>query len=582
MSLESLANELLLDMFEHLPAVQLLRAFFGLNTRLDNLIFTHFRTYRLDFRESSKQDFDIVCRLNLPLITNKIVSLGLSDDDETPQQIHLFRSEGWHLQQFQSLRSLSLDHIRSGEMISEILLECPNVTHLNLTACYFGRKQDDILCFVNSIWGLPKLIYCHLDIDLKYGLIITTPTNFSLTMEHLFIVGVQYRIGQLTQLCEYTPRLRYLALDLYRRGDEVLQIPISSITELNLVLVGPQHGTIENLLQHVPNLCQLKIETCYVEMNGYEWEQIIRDFLPKLEVFQLKMRFQVIGEKYKKELFQSFQTPFWLKEHHWFIRFHYNPNENSNMICLYTLPYSFSYLDIHFPVLFKSTCPNDDDHCSYNHVQHLVYRSSLIEEEIPFDLHFPNITYLTIKLPVNKHLLLILRRLDQLTTLEVSRPNNISNADAQSQLQSVLDHASNLYSLKFNSWAETRSLNQQPPIDENLTPIVMKTRSIRQLNLLGYDRWFNDEECTQMSHSPMGIPCEVLFIKVKNRTSISHLINTIQNLRALIVRSEDDYWTTYSVPAEDQLVQWLHQNLSSTCLIKRDSRFIHHIRIWIH
>jgi hypothetical protein len=581
MSLESLANELLLDIFEYLPAVPLLRSFHGLNARFDKLIFTHFRTYRLDFRAASKQDVDIVCQVNLPLITNRIISIGLSDDDETPQQIQLFRSSGWHLNRFSHLRSLSLDHIRSGEIISEILLESPELIRLSLTGCYFGCKQDDILHLINSIWSLPKLIYCYLNIDLKHGFNIPTPTNFSLSMEHLSIIGVPYRISQLIDLFEHTPRLGYLALDLYcSRDDGQFQKAILSITELNLVVVGPHHGIIENLLQHVPNLCQLKIETCYYETNGYEWEEIIRNYLPKLKVFHLKMRLNAIGGKYKKELFNSFQTQFWLKEHQWFIRYHYNPDDSSNMICLYTLPYSFSYLDILFPILFKSTCPNND--WSYDHVQHLLCRSSSTEGIIMTDLKFPNINYLSIKLPINDHLLLLVRKLDQLRTLKVSRPNDMSDVDAQSQLQALLDHAPHLYSLKFNSWSETKLLHQQPFISKKLTPIVMKTRGIRQVNLLGYDRWFNDEDCIELSHSSLGNHCEVLYIKVKKRTSILYLINTICKLRAFIVRSEDDNWINYSSSSQDQLVQFLQENLPSMCSIKRDSRFVHHIRIWIH
>jgi hypothetical protein len=44
------------------------------------------------------------------------------------------------------------------------------------------------------------------------------------------------------------------ALDLYRiRDDEEF---------------GAGYHIRDKVLQHVPNLCQLKIETCYVEMNG--------------------------------------------------------------------------------------------------------------------------------------------------------------------------------------------------------------------------------------------------------------------------------------------------------------------------
>jgi len=104
-------------------------------------------------------------------------------------------------------------------MISDILLECLQLIHLNLVTCYFGGIQDDILHFVNSIWNLPKLICCYLSLNLKYELVISIPTNFSLSMEHLSIVGVSHYANQLIHLSEHTPRLRYLSFDLSKIGD---------------------------------------------------------------------------------------------------------------------------------------------------------------------------------------------------------------------------------------------------------------------------------------------------------------------------------------------------------------------------
>ncbi|CAF0843958.1 unnamed protein product [Rotaria sordida] len=587
MNLKLLANELLLDIFEYFHAVELLQTFHRLNKRFDNLIFTHFRTHRFDFRTASKQDFDIVCQENLLLIIDKIISLGLSNDDEIPQQIDLFRSYGWTLNQFQNLSSLSLDHIRSGEIICEILFECPQLIHLNLTSCYFGCKQDDILQFVNCIWSLPKLTYCYLNMSFKHGLHMPISTNISLSLEHLSVLGISYRIDQLTHLYEHTPHLRYFALELSSTCSGVeIQTSFSSLTELNLVFVGSQYGIIENMLQHVPNLCRLKIETMYFEMNGHEWEQIIRNYLPKLEVFKLKMRFGVRSEKYKNELFNSFQTRFWLEEHQWFVRYHYNLDDSSNMICLYTLPYSFSYLDIFFPVHFKSTCPNDNDdyYSSYNYVQYLVYRSSLTNKMIVSNLNFPNTTYLSVTLPINNHLLSIIQKLHRLSSLEVSRSKSMSDIDAQLQLQNILNYAPHLYSLRFNSWREDQFLKRNSSMTEKMTPIVLKTRSIRQVNLRGYDWWFNDEECIHIRDSSLIKHCEVLFIKVQNRMNILYLVNSLHTLRALIVQSRDDNWSwsNYSSSIDDQYVQWLQQNLPPMCSIKRDSRFVHCIRIWIH
>ncbi|CAF1432019.1 unnamed protein product [Adineta ricciae] len=115
MSLELFANELLLEIFGYLPSVHVLQAFYRLNTRFDQLIHVHFQTSRFDFRAATIRDFYNVCPTYFPYIKDHLVSLGLSDDDETPNQIELFRSDGWTLDRFPHLRSLSFDHLRSND-----------------------------------------------------------------------------------------------------------------------------------------------------------------------------------------------------------------------------------------------------------------------------------------------------------------------------------------------------------------------------------------------------------------------------------------------------------------------------------
>jgi hypothetical protein len=280
-------------------------------------------------------------------------------------------------------------------------------------------------------------------------------------MEYLSIIGVPYDIDQLGHLCEQTPRLRYLKLhSCYSRNDEELQTPISSITKLNLVFDISRRSILKSLLQHVPNLSHLTITTDYVKINGYEWEQVIRHYLPKLKVFQMKMLFSGDDETNNEELFNSFQTRFWLEERQWFVRYHYPFGGRWNMACLYTLPYSFTKLEVVYSARFRSTCPNDHDYQSYNYVQHLLYHSPSTKQVTESDLNFPNVNHLSIELPVDNHLLSIVRRCSRLTSLEVSRPNNMSNTDTQSQLQTLLTFAPHIDSLKFNSWSETEYHNE--------------------------------------------------------------------------------------------------------------------------
>ncbi|CAF3485671.1 unnamed protein product [Rotaria sp. Silwood1] len=113
MNLESLANELLLGLFEYFSGVHLLQTFYDLNTRLNNLIFRHFQNDVLNFQSISKYDFDTVCQKYLPSITDRIITLRLSDDDDTPRQIDLFFTYGLSFNQFSHLQSLSIYHVYS-------------------------------------------------------------------------------------------------------------------------------------------------------------------------------------------------------------------------------------------------------------------------------------------------------------------------------------------------------------------------------------------------------------------------------------------------------------------------------------
>ncbi len=87
MSLELLCNELLLYVFEFLNDVHLFRAFYGLNYRFNTLLFDYNRSYCLDFRSIHKRDFRTICEKYAPSIVDRITSICLSDDDDTPQQI---------------------------------------------------------------------------------------------------------------------------------------------------------------------------------------------------------------------------------------------------------------------------------------------------------------------------------------------------------------------------------------------------------------------------------------------------------------------------------------------------------------
>jgi len=172
MTLESLCNELLIDLFELLNAVDLLRAFHGLNTRFNSLLFKHFRTYRVDFRSISKDDFNIFYQTYLPSIMNRIIYLRLSDDKDTPYQCAHFLSTGFTLDRFENLRSLTFNRVSPDPNINQFfffhLHRLHHLTHLKFVDCrLFHVNSNDFQDVINQIWKLPKLTHCYLEFNFK-------------------------------------------------------------------------------------------------------------------------------------------------------------------------------------------------------------------------------------------------------------------------------------------------------------------------------------------------------------------------------------------------------------------------------
>ncbi|CAF0838952.1 unnamed protein product [Rotaria sordida] len=198
MNLESLANELLLNLFEYFASVHLLQIFYNLNIRFNNLIFRHFQRHSLHFQSISKYDFDIVCQKYLPSITDQIVSLRLSDDDDTPQQIDLFFSYGLSFNQFSHLQSLSIYHVYS-----------LNSTEKNNKHTIVYNEIYDIE-IIDSIERFPKLVYCYLDIINDNEYCFLTPSIISSSLKYLSIPYLDCNINQLIYLIKHISNLQSL------------------------------------------------------------------------------------------------------------------------------------------------------------------------------------------------------------------------------------------------------------------------------------------------------------------------------------------------------------------------------------
>ncbi|CAF3387867.1 unnamed protein product [Rotaria socialis] len=281
--------------------------------------------------------------------------------------------------------------------------------------------------------------------------------------------------------------------------------------------------TISDILSEYFHLINLKLTRFYfrcaqekiLRFMNYIWS------LPKLQCFYLS------ANSHKR---LAFPTPtncsssiayLSIREHRWFVQYHINTTDYDQIGYIYTLPYSFTDLDISLPIKVKSTCPNSEYYGTYDRVQHITY--------------FTHINHLSIKLPACLKTLSIIKRAYRLKSMEISRPKNMSNEATQLEIQTLLDHIQhNLYSFKFNSWSKEQY--DDSSLSEKIIPIVMRSPSIRRVNLLGCDTWFTGEQFFKLNCSPLVTHCQLLLIKIKQRKTIRAIINVMPNLRALVVR----------------------------------------------
>lgn len=538
MNFEKLPNEIVLYIFSHFSGADLLRTFYGLNQRLNYVLHQQFQECSFQFNALSKRDFNRICSEYLPQMSDCIPQLSLSNHEETPTEIEEFLAFNPSFRSLTQLYSLSLTELRSYSTLMQILDRChelPNLTHLNLINGFFFEDHIDFQLMIDQIWSLPHLLHCTLGIGIK-GQSFRPPTLISSTLQSISIEKFPIKLNQLNQLIEHTPQLTSLSISILTFLDnDYIATPLPSLTELSIhSIVTCNASTMDVLFRNTPNLIRLNINLLEF-IDGQQWEEMIVNHLPYLIHLKIQMKSTVPNpldiQQRLETLITSFQTPFWIEQHQWFVQ----GLVDKRMIYLYTIPQVF---DGDLPVIFRSTSHEHDEVEFYSRMKKLT--SNFFTQQTQLSISMGKIEDLSINLPLSVQFGRIVSNFHRLKSLKIDHHFN----SFQHSVQAILDQAIHLS--KFTI-CQHQSSGLQTAIFKYRNP------SIRQLDLSNLNYIFNEDSCIELAQSPLGRQCEVLLICVNDCQNILSLVKQMPKLRSLNVRLKNEsalHWLTERLPSQ--------------------------------
>ncbi|CAF1239976.1 unnamed protein product [Adineta steineri] len=291
--------EIICIIFDYLPAHEILLAFSGINPFFDTILSTYLG-YQFDFKSILRSHYDLVCSRIPP---NQVISLTLSDLDDTPGQTQLFFSR-FRITDFNRVRFLTLvniepaswkhiyPYVRNMDSHHRLIIVSTNVDLLPYAEVLFhsSRLQINIASQLQTQQHLPRLR--------------------SLTVS-------QSSIAELMTICASATQLTSLKVHeiVFNTNDEMF-LPAQQLKclVLNLGDVPVSMDQMNHLLLNLPRLKHLELSaTGSMDLiDAQQWETISRQLI----TFHFDFSVRIV---WIEQILESFRTPFWIQEKQWFV-----------------------------------------------------------------------------------------------------------------------------------------------------------------------------------------------------------------------------------------------------------------------
>ncbi len=339
MTFELLPNEILIECFEYLNAIDIFYSFDFLNSRFYNLI-RNIPLY-LNIEHVKKSMLIQFCiKISNLEMKKQIMSLKLSKKNmcNVIETFFSFVS----LDELSQLRSLTLIDVDK-EKVSQISSMLPLLTNLH----YF-RISDSSSDINNILNSLPTSTIETLSIP-RLAVDLTLIHKFTSLIN---LIVFNCCIEALCYFFKYSPNLQNLSVDYnYQYGNIIfdeLRLTTEHAVHLKRLVIKRFEGKfelLEPLLKRTPNLKFFMISADYNNniVDAWRWQNLITTSLPSLKIFKFIFSFR--SENKDSDVldkFQQFQNDFWLQQNHWYTECTSTKKE----AFIYTIPYILNKYEI--------------------------------------------------------------------------------------------------------------------------------------------------------------------------------------------------------------------------------------------
>ncbi|CAF0969693.1 unnamed protein product [Adineta ricciae] len=320
--LESLPNEILLDLFEnYIDGIDLLTVFLHqLNERFDallsqtrihfNFIGCHLDTFRYSLHL-------------LPDYANRITKLALSERD-TPGQVNMFFACFPSFAPFERLHSLYIycsgQGINSKSVQTAILTLVDTKIETLTIKMIKGSYFPSWITVISTIFTFTTLRRLSLAFPQRYATWKAQLTTL-LNIEHLTITGLQCDWNTLVSFSRYIPHLECLNIDVDDHFFSPLAthyqfLPMLKLRALSLYFCnGNTTGVLRHYFDYTPALYRLTVDGPDTFFEPEPWQTLIETSLPRLRHFTLttsivRTRHQL--NIYPTNLLTLYNNPFWM------------------------------------------------------------------------------------------------------------------------------------------------------------------------------------------------------------------------------------------------------------------------------